>query len=95
MSAVRGEGGLFSADISSDKGEEKFFKCVNPNFLVQKNIGFFEFMVCPTVRGVEPVRTRGEGVNFSKFCAFVLYGRLLLYVSKRRHFENFEMLSTS
>jgi len=50
---------------------------------MQKNFGFFEFMVCPHGqgrRGVEPVRTffgQGgrKGVVFSRFCADVVYGR--------------------
>jgi len=48
-----------------------------------KNFRFFEFMVCPHRqgrKGVEPVRTfceQGRRVNFSRFCADVLYGRSL------------------
>jgi len=40
-----------------------------------KNFGFLEiYDVSARTRGVEPVRTR---VNFSRFCADVLYGRSL------------------
>jgi len=45
-----------------------------------KNFGFFEITgVSARTRGkgVEPVRTKGEGVNFSRFCADVFYGRPL------------------
>jgi len=40
-----------------DKGE-RFFKCGRPHFLVQKTSDY--------------ARTRGEGVNFSRFCMDVL-----------------------
>jgi len=47
-----------------------------------KNSEFFEiYMVCPHGQGVggrasaDILRTREEGVNFSRFCADALYGR--------------------
>jgi len=50
-----------------------------------KNFDFSKFLVCPHGQGkdgVEPVRTffrQGEGVNFSRFCADVFYGRPLKF----------------
>jgi len=47
-------------------------------FCAQKTWGFSKFMVCPHGQGrVEPVRTRGEEINFSRFFADVFYGRPL------------------
>jgi len=46
--------------------------------LVQKKLDFSKFMVCPHGQGgIEPVRTRGEGVSFSRFSTNVLYRRSL------------------
>jgi len=37
------------------------------------NFGFFEiYGVTLRTRGIEPVRIRGKGVNFSRFCVDVL-----------------------
>jgi len=55
-----------------------------------KNIGFFEIygVSCPNGQGglasTNILRTKGEGVNFLRFCADVLYGRPLTpnYVTK-------------
>jgi len=62
-----------------------FFRCGRLHFLVQKTSDFSKFMVCP--HGQE--RRRGWtsadkrwGVNFSRFCADVFYGRPLTW--KRR-----------
>jgi len=58
--ADKGRGGSSNADVRT-------FGAKTPEFP--------EFMVCPHGQGgVQPVRTRGEGVNFSRFCANVLYG---------------------
>jgi len=48
------------------------------HFLVHKNRIFWKLWCARTDKGegVEPVRTRREGVKFSRFCADVLYGRL-------------------
>jgi len=40
--------------------------------------GFFEIYGVSLGQGVEPVRTREEGVNFSQFWADVLHGRSLI-----------------
>jgi len=47
-------------------------------FFGTKNFGIYEiFGVSARTRGraVKPVRTKGEGFNFSRFCANVIYGR--------------------
>jgi len=61
---------------------EEFNRCGRPLFLVQKILDFSKFMVGlhgQGVEGIEPVRTflgqEGRGVNFSRFCADVFYGR--------------------
>jgi len=50
-----------------------------------KNIGFFEiYGMSARAREVEPVQTffgQGGGVNFSRFCADVLYGRPLTKIN--------------
>jgi len=62
-----------------------FFRCGHPHFLAQKPSVFSKFLVCVhgQVEGVEPVRIfygqMGKGVKFSRFCADVLYGRLLSF----------------
>jgi len=61
-------GGLSSADRGRG-----LFRCGRPHFLAQ-NIGFFEiYGVSARTRGVEP----GGGVNFSRICTDVFYGRPL------------------
>jgi len=64
-----------------------FFKCERPHFLVQKTLDFAKFMVCPQSawkKGEELIQCgnfadKGVGVNFSRFCADVLYGRPLTF----------------
>jgi len=60
-----------------------FFRCGRSHFLAQ-NVGFFEiYRLSAWTRGedgwasADILRTRGEGVNFSRFCADVFYGRPL------------------
>jgi len=61
-----------------------FFRYGRPHFLEQKNIGFFEIMVCPYGQGeFEPLRTKG--INFSRFCADVLYGWSLIGIRDCNH----------
>jgi len=59
--------------------------CQCEHFLVQKPSDFLKFMVCPhgqEGREIQPVRTffgqGGKGVNFSRFCVDVVYGRPLM-----------------
>jgi len=59
----RGEGGFVQCGHFANKGG--FFRCGRLHFLMQKN--FSKFMACP----------HGQGGRFSRFCADVLYGRLL------------------
>jgi len=54
-------GGLSSADMGD-------FRCGRPHFLMQ-SLDFSKFMVC--------LHGQGGGVNFSRFCAGVLYGQSL------------------
>jgi len=69
-------------DVRSQWGKG-FFRYGRPHFLVQKNFRFFEiYDVSARISGsgVELVRTvYGQMVNFSRFCADVLYGRPLTY----------------
>jgi len=69
--------GLSSADIMRT-GEG--FRCGRPHFLMQKNFGFFEiYGVSARTWGKESSQCghfSDEGVNFSRFCANVLYGLL-------------------
>jgi len=63
-------------------GQEGFFRCRFPHFLVRKQRFFEVNGVSARTRrlGVEPVQTycgQGGGVSFSRFCADVLYGRHL------------------
>jgi len=45
----------------------------------EKSFGFFEiYGVAARTGGVKPGRTRGEGVNFSRFCADFFYGQPLI-----------------
>jgi len=76
--------GLSSADIFQTRGEG-FFRCGRPHFLAKKPSKFLKFMVRPhgqRGRRIEPVRTRGREVNFSRFCAEVLYGWPLILTKK-------------
>jgi len=51
------------------------FKIGRLHFLVKKNFEFFEiFVVSARTRRIEPVRTKGRGGNFSRFCADIFYG---------------------
>jgi len=74
---------LSSADIF------RFFGCGRPNFLAQKTSEFSKFMVCQHGQGgrglsqCEHFSDKGEGVNFSRFCADVLYERPLQLLTFR------------
>jgi len=76
------EGGdLFSAEIFRTRGE--FFRCRRLHFLVKEHRIFRNLWCARTDKGegVEPVRTfcgQGREINFSRFCADVLYGRPLM-----------------
>jgi len=66
----------------SEKGGGGFCKCGRPQCLVQKNFGFFEFFGVSARTRVEGGWAsadilRTKGVNFSRFCADVFYGRTL------------------
>jgi len=63
-------------------GQGKFFRCERPHFLVQKLPIFRNLWRVRTDKGVEPVRTFCGGVDISRFCADVFYGRSL---SRKRH----------
>jgi len=60
-----------------------FFKCGRPHFSAQKTSNFLKFMVCTHDKG-EGLSQCGhfsdkrEGVNFSRFCVDVFYGRCLI-----------------
>jgi len=70
---------LFSTVILRTRGG--VFRCERPHFLVQKTSNFSKFMMCSHEQGArecEHFVDKGEsGVNFSKFCADVFYGRPL------------------
>jgi len=61
-------------------GERGFFRYRRPHFFVQKTREFSKFMVCPHGQGwlsqCGHFSDKG-GVNFSRFCADVFYGRPL------------------
>jgi len=57
-------GGVGSSDASIRYFDAKIF-------------GFFKIYGVSARKGVKPVRTRGEEVNFSQFCADILYGQPL------------------
>jgi len=76
----QGEGGLSSADILRIR-RKGVLQMRTSSLYDAKKFGFFKiFGVSARTRRVEPVQTfyRREGVNFSRFCADVLYGRPLL-----------------
>jgi len=57
-----------------------------PSLLVQKTSDFSKFMVCPHrleegLNQCDPFLAKGEGVDFSQFCANVLYGWPLNFVT--------------
>jgi len=79
---VRSQGEFVQCGHFSDKGS--FFKCERPHFLVQKSSNFSKFMVCP--HGQRELSQcghfsdkGGERVNFSRFCADVFYGLLIIF----------------
>jgi len=69
--------GLSSTDIFRTSGEGVLQMWMSALFCT-KNSRFFEIYGMPArTRGVDPMWTRREGVNFSRFCADVFYGRPL------------------
>jgi len=80
-----GSQGVVQCGHFSDKGEGRFFRCGLKHFLVKKNSDFSKFMVCSHGQGEEEgwasmdiLRTRVEGVIFSRFCADVLHAPYLI-----------------
>jgi len=76
----RTQWGMSSADIFRTRG---VLQMRTSALFDAKNFVFSKFMVCQRGqmgRGVEPVLTffgqGGKGVNFSRLCADVLYGRV-------------------
>jgi len=72
------ERGLTSAGIFRTR-DEGFFRCGHPHFFAQKTSDFSKFMVCQNGQGGKGLLSqckhfvdKGEGVNFSRFCADVL-----------------------
>jgi len=66
-------------------GQGGSLRCGCPHFLMQKTSDFQNLWCVRTEKGgegVEPVRTfcRQRGVDFSRFCTDVLYGRPLMRV---------------
>jgi len=83
MSAVRG-GGVCPVRTFCRQGGEGGSSDADVRTFWRKNLGFFEiYGVSAAIKGREGwssmdiLRTRGEGVNFSRFCADVFYGRPL------------------
>jgi len=83
MKDVRSQGGgrrgLSSAGILRTR-QGGFFRCGRPHFLVQNTSDFSKLMVCPhgQWRLSQCGNFSDNGSNFSRFCADVLYGRLLI-----------------
>jgi len=82
-SAHKGGESLSSADIFRTRGE-RVLQMRTSALFDAKNIKFFE------IYGV-PARTKEEGVNFSRFCADVFYGRPLKH--KLANLQKFQTFS--
>jgi len=54
------------------------FRCGCPHLLLQKSLDFSKFLVCPLGQGGRLSQCGNfthKGVNFSRFCGFIFYGR--------------------
>jgi len=72
MKGVCSQGGLSSADILRTRGVQMWTSV----FLCAKNFGFFEIYGVSARMGVSQCGyfvDKGEGVNFSRFCAGLLW----------------------
>jgi len=63
-------------------GQGRFFRCGRPHFLVKKHRIFWNlWCVRADKRGLSQFIMRTGGGQFSRFCADVLYGRPLHFLS--------------